>query len=128
MTEFELLQLVGDWSELSATTETTFLTLLFAYLLAAHFVGRALTRAQVFVVTAIYSVAILRTVAAYFRQMSRVLEFGDQLREVGSAYALQIPAFAPYLMATIWLIGFGASLFFMRTCRKPLSVDPPGAV
>jgi formate hydrogenlyase subunit 3/multisubunit Na+/H+ antiporter MnhD subunit len=128
MTEFELLQLIRDWSELSATTEATFLTLLFAYLLAAYFVGRALTRTQLYVLTAIYSVAILRTVAAYFRQLSRVLEFGDQLGDLGSSYTLRIPAFAPYVMATIWLVGFGASLFFMRTCRRALPDDQPSAV
>ena len=32
MTEFELLQLIKDWSELANLTEVTFLTLLFGYL------------------------------------------------------------------------------------------------
>lgn len=118
MTEFELLQLVANWSELANLTETTFLTLLFAYLAAAHFVGARLSRLQLVLVTAIYAVAVLRTGRAHLAQLSRILQLGDQLTELQSAYSVHVPTFGPYAIMTIWIAGFAASLLYMRTCRR----------
>jgi hypothetical protein len=118
MSEFELLQLVASWSELTHLSEAAYLTLLFAYLAAAQLVGAKLSRAQLIIVTIIYSVAVLRTIAAHFAQISHLVDFGDQLSELGSVHTVQVPRFSPYMIVSLWVIGFGASLIYMYSCRR----------
>ena len=56
MSEYEILDLVAGESAQSSNQFTLYLSVLFAYLVTAYFVGGRLTRAQVFLLSGLYIV------------------------------------------------------------------------
>jgi hypothetical protein len=59
MTEYELISLSYTTISVLQSEETTFLTVLFGYLLAAYFVGAKIPKTQLIIFNAMYLVTIL---------------------------------------------------------------------
>ena len=118
MTEYEILDLVGGESAQSATQFTLYLTVLFAYLVTAYFVGERLTRAQVFLLSGLYIFVNLAQAWGMVLTMNRVGELMDRKAEISPLTDWE-QGYVEYgnLWAIAMVIGVLASLYFMWSVR-----------
>jgi hypothetical protein len=84
MTEYELLDLVAGESAQSATQFTLYLTVLFAYLVAAYFIGNKLRRPQVLILTSLYVFANGAQALGMSLTIGHVSELLERKREIAS--------------------------------------------
>ena len=97
----------------SATMEAfaLYLTILFAYLAAAYFAGRALSRFQVISLSVIYSIVLLITIFSHLLVSEGLLEVSRALTDRD---------FSPfvYVLSSFMFMSWPLSLFFMAQSRK----------
>jgi hypothetical protein len=119
MTEFEFYSLAYESTQALQTEETTFLTILFGYLLASHFLGAKVSRVQVTVFNAIYLVLASGLI---FNMWIHWAGTAHWLREAASKNPFEastdgdihmVVATAVYISLVI------VSLYFMWTIRHP---------
>ena len=120
MTEYEILDLVGGESAQSATQFTLYLSVLFAYLVTAYFVGERLTRAQVFFLSGLYIFVNLAQAWGMVLTMNRVGELMERKAEISPLTEWE-KGYVGYghLWAVAMVIGLLASLYFMWNVRHP---------
>ncbi len=120
MTEYEILDLVGGESAQSATQFTLYLSVLFAYLITAYFVGDKLTRAQVFLLSGLYIFVNLAQAWGMVLTMNRVGELMEMKAEISPLTEWE-EGYVGYgnLWAIAMVIGVLASLYFMWNVRHP---------
>jgi len=119
MTEYELLDLIGTWKADTVLNGTSFVSILFAYILVAYFAGAKLTRPQVIVV----SVLMLWHCSINMLQMTinqqSIIEYHELIRPEWGAPAVRNG------MIVRWIIGSGgiasilAAFYFMWSIRHP---------
>ena len=119
MTEYELLDLVGTWKADTVSNGTSFISILFAYILAAYFAGAKLTRSQVVIVTILMLWHCSLTLFQIQLNMQSMIEYHELIRAEWSAPAVRNG------MIMKWVIGIGsgisilAALYFMWSVRHP---------
>jgi hypothetical protein len=101
------------------------MTVLFAYLAAANFIGEKLTRRQVIIFTSLYAVWQSWVILMHTMRGFGVRITMDRLREVGyiSEAGKEITAIMPQVVVvtqfTLLTVALAASLYFMWDVRQP---------
>jgi len=118
MSEAELWEMFFDALSLATSLFSSELTVNFAYLATAYFVGRRLTTFQTLVISFLYVFGAGILTMAFTGALNRGLEFAARLKEakpdlffvVNSTYALTFTA--------LLLLSIPVSLFFMYQIRR----------
>lgn len=120
MTEYEILDLLANESAQSATQFTLYLSVLFAYLVTAYFVGARLTVTQVFILSSLYIFVNAAQSWGMHLTMSRVEELLNKKAEISPLTEWE-QGYAGYgnIWAIAMAIGVLASLYFMWGVRHP---------
>lgn len=117
LSEAELLETVTNYHGLAVSAMVFYLSIVTAYLIAAHFVGETLERSQIATITFLFvafsSFATAGSVG-YFWQASHYF------RQTKAYQALQLEELvSPHiLIGTAEILGVFASLWFMRQVRS----------
>ena len=143
MTEYELYELqMLRWGQVSAQYElmltliTIYLTMIFAYLAAAHFIGRDLSRFQASILSSIFTIASLFTMYQLIGLFVGMSFWGEQLAQgyFSMAESYDQPGLVELaqdilknsvigweegLIASIGLLGILVCLLFMWSVRHP---------
>lgn len=143
MTEYELHELqMMRWEQFSMqydlilTLITLYLTMIFAYLAAAHFTGRDLSRFQAAILSSVFTIASLFTMYQVMGLIAGMSFWGEQLAQgyFLMAETLDKPEISELgqdvlkdsvigweegLIALIGLLGVLVSLLFMWNVRRP---------
>ncbi len=123
MTEYELADLFTSLSAEAGRSTMDFITVLFAYLVLAHFVGATLDRAYIAIVTVIYSMFAIWPILGTYQagsMMYAVTQAHPQLSQSLGVSVDFIPGFVPFVvLGSAWVL----SLTYMYRVRKsvPLS-------
>jgi cellobiose-specific phosphotransferase system component IIC len=125
MTEYELVDTFYTIAGLSDQLIASFITLLFAFLVASYLVSSKLDRRMTAVVIALYSFMALRYVALFYKVTDDIVALADTLTELrlrgGSSLEwLEISdgISTMLIMQTVAMIlGFAASIFFFFYMR-----------
>lgn len=125
ITPAEYLELIELGNEAAGAHSMNAIAVLTAYLVAAYFVGRQLTRFQSIAVTGLYSVFYFFTVIATFITLERTLlyqrEFSIEHPEVSEKFVtLQFDGMQ-FVVIFILLLAWVVSVGFMRSARNEQS-------
>ena len=120
MTEYEILDLVGAESAQSATQFTLYLSVLFAYLVTAYFIGDRLPRPQLFLLSALYVFVNLAQAWGMVLTMNRVSELLERKAGISPLTDWE-KGYVTYgnFWAIAMTMGLLASLYFMWSVRHP---------
>lgn len=122
MTEFELIEVMDNFSTQMMMSTTLFFTLLSAYLITAYFVGTKLSKTQVVIVSAMYFVWAAFLPIGQYTYSLRNAAASAELYALGSVYAGAtddvIIAWSTSFMILQYL-ALIASLYFMWRTRHP---------
>jgi len=119
MSEYELLDLIGTWKADTATNATTLISVLFAYILAAHVAGSAMSRLQVGIVSTLMAWTASINVYQITINQVAIIEYHELIRPEWGANAVARGELV------IWIIGLGmvaaivAALSYMWSVRHP---------
>ena len=119
MTEYELLDLVGTWKADTVSNGTSFISILFAYILAAYFAGAKLTRSQVVIVTILMLWHCSLTLFQIQLNMQSMIEYHELIRAEWSAPAVRNGMIMKWVIGTGSVISILAALCFMWSVRHP---------
>jgi hypothetical protein len=120
MTEYELVEAFYTIAGLSDQLVASFITLLFAFLVASYLVSSKLDRRMTAVVIALYSYMALRYVALFYNVTDDIVTLADTLTELrlrgGSSLEwMEIGAGMSMMLITqtvAMILSFVASIFF----------------
>jgi hypothetical protein len=142
MTEYELHELqmlrwgqISTQYELALTLITIYLTMIFAYLAAAHFTGKDLNRFQATVLSSVFAIASLYTMYQLIGLFVSMNFWGEELakgyifmsdrldepelRELGENVRKEsVLGWEEGLIAIIGMLGILVSLMFMWSVRR----------
>ncbi len=120
MTEYEILDLVNAQSAQSATQFTLYLSVLFAYVVTAYFVGQRLTRTQVSVLSGLYIFVNVSQSWGMQLTNNRVGELLEKKAELSPLTQWE-QGYVGYgdMWSIAMAVGVVASLFFMWSVRHP---------
>ena len=118
MTEAEALEVAGIFAANAITSFSVYITFTMAYLVAAFYTGRQLTRFQVAVASALYVFAASSSILSL---LNNVAVYGEaiKLTDMGTITAFTSGVFWSWFMSTLTAIGVLVSLSFMWTIRHP---------
>jgi hypothetical protein len=124
MTEAELWELNAIYISSSIDAAGMYLTVTFAYIAAAYFVGAKLTRLQVSLISGLYVFAASSATAGCVLFLRRSVTFQEMLAPRAEAYGRELIAslgFWSGYMGAILSVGVFVSLYFMYDVRKTSS-------
>ncbi len=137
MNEFELAELalmeksyflehelvIQGYIALVETEASILLSLIFGYLLVAHFIGDTLTRTQIIIFNVLYVFTSLASLAVYHGHYLSIVFSVERLVEENPLSAEDVPVTATpevaQLVVMAYLAMIVASLYFMWTVRHP---------
>lgn len=118
MTEAELWEMFLEASSVAATLFSVALTINFAYLATAYFVGKQLSAFQAFVVSFLYVFGAGILTMSFAAMLNRGMEFASRLQEIDlDLFFLIRPS---YVLAfnVLLALSIPVSLFFMYQIRR----------
>jgi len=119
----ELEMVTQGYIDLVETEASILLSLIFGYLLVAHFIGASITRAQVTIFNALYVFTTLSSLAVYYGHYESIVYSVNRLLEENAVNAADIPVTATPESAKFVVFAYlsmiVASLYFMWTVRHP---------
>lgn len=106
------------WGANAITSFSIYLTFTFAYLTAAYLAGTKLTVYQVFVLSTLYTIGALISLASVISNLElyAVLFNQDDLLRSSITFT---PEFWIYTITPLFMVGIGVSLSFMWYVRHP---------
>jgi len=106
------------WAQNAITSFSIYLTFTFAYLTSAYLAGAKLTAYQVFVISVLYTVGALISLASVISNLElyTVLLSQDELLQSSITFSGE---FWIYSITPLFLVGIGVSLSFMWYIRHP---------
>ena len=117
MTETELLSQLNDWINAGVDSITLYLSVLFAYFVVGHLVGKTLTSPQLSVISVIYSVVMVSGLFTINMQFTAVAKFMDDLVALESKYVTPLPSYAVIVVTGMYVLAFFASHYYMYSRR-----------
>ena len=117
MTEFELLSQANEWLNSGVDSITLYLSVLFAYFVVAHLVGKSLTGGQLGVIATIYSVIMISGLVTINMQFTAIDRFIGDLTDLGSKYVPALPEHSVTVVVGMYALAFLASHYYMYSCR-----------
>ena len=118
MTEAELWDQFVQWMIAGGDSLGTYISILFAFLIMAHFIGKKLTRTQATIACALLFWAtciMIYAVAGYFY---RAQMFMDRLLEFDPNRHFFLSTFAIIAIALMMIVGFFVSIYFLIHVRR----------
>jgi len=119
MTEYEILDLVAGESAQTATQFTIYLSVLFAYLVTAYFIGEKLSRPQAILLSGLYVFVNLSQAWGLSLTLNHVGELLNRKAEEISPLTEWEQGYVTY--GSLWpitmVVGVLASLYFMWNVR-----------
>ena len=102
---------------------TLFYTLVFGYLLAAHFIGQKLTKIQALILTVLYLAAVsYNRISAWGIYKGFIFYYGQMEEMVGTPIPRGMATHENLYLVTIFIVfSVLASLYFMWSVRHPKS-------
>lgn len=123
MTEYELADLFTSLSAEAGRSTMDFVTVLFAYLVVAHFVGATLDRVYVAIVTMVYSMFAIWPILGTYQAGSMMYTITQAHPELSQSLSLSVdfnPGFVPFVvLGTAWVL----SLAYMYRVRKSVALS-----
>ena len=119
MTEYELLDLVGTWKADTGSLATSFVSILFAYILVAYFAGAKLTRSQVVIVTILMLWHCSINLFQIQVNLQSLIEYHELIRTEWSAPAVRNGMIMKWIIASGSVMSVLAVLYFMWDVRHP---------
>jgi hypothetical protein len=121
MTEYELADLVTSLSAEAGRSTMDFVTVLFGYLVCAHFIGATLDRTYVLIVSVIYSMFAIWPILGTFQAGNMMHSVTHANSEVSQTLGLAVTEFDPSLvpfvvLGSAWVL----SLAYMYRVRKQI--------
>ncbi len=118
MTEYELADLFTSLSAEAGRSTMDFVTVLFAYLVVAHFVGATLDRLYVVIVTVIYSMFAIWPILGTYQAGSMMYTVTHAHPELSQSLGLSVdfnPGLVPFVvLGSAWVL----SLAYMYRVRR----------
>ncbi len=118
MTEAELWETFFDAMSVMASVFSVALTVNFAYLATAYFVGRRLTNFQTFVVSFLYVFGAGILTMTFASLLNRGLEFAAELKEMHPDRFFMLTPFYAITFTALLAFAIPVSLFFMYQIRR----------
>ena len=119
----ELESVTQTYVSNTQTEGTILISLIFGYLLVAHFVGASITRAQVTILNALYLFTVVSGLAVYRGHYESIIFSVNRLLEVKGLTASDIPITGTPGAVQVVIVAYSAmilaSLYFMWTVRHP---------
>ena len=128
MTEAETLELISMYYGNAIDAFALYITFTFAYLTVAYFVGRALTRFQVFAASGLYLVSTLSTALGVILPMVAWTELLGSRQTLLGKFRIWNGEFFMWYLGAIFTIGIIVSLYFMFNVRTRLSTDQSDSI
>ncbi len=113
MTEYELEDLLTGTSVAAVDSFGMYVTILVAYLIAAHLAGKQLSSLQIVTVSVLFVVASSITLWATYAYMSRSIPLADQLELINPHRTYGAQPLVRDIMAMVQSLGIIACLSFM---------------
>ena len=121
MTEYELADLFTSLSAEAGRSTMDFVTVLFAYLVVAHFVGASLDRIYVAIVNVIFSVFAIWPILGTYQAGSMMYAVTHAHPELSQSLGLSVdfnPGYVPFVvLGSAWIL----SLAYMYRVRRNAS-------
>ena len=118
MTEAELWEMFFESANMATSVFSVVLTVNFAYLATAYFVGKRLSGFQTLVVSFLYVFGAAILTMSFAAMMNRGMEFGAKLQAIHpDRFFLMSPVFITTFSALLAL-SIPVSLFFMYQIRR----------
>ena len=120
MTEAELWELNAIYIMSGINAAAMYLTITFAYIAAAYFVGAKLTRLQVGLISGLYVFAATSAMIGCVLFLRRSVTFQEMLEPRAEAYGRELITNLGYwsgYMGALLLLGIIVSLYFMYDVR-----------
>ena len=121
MTEYELLDLVGTWKADTVSVGTSFVSILFAYILVAYFAGAKLTRAQYLIVTILMLWHCSMNLFQIQVNQQSLIEYHELIRPEWAAKAIRNGMIMKWVVGSDGVMSIFAALYFMWSVRHPKS-------
>ena len=120
MNELEILNAYYEWNSLGVADIGLYISILFAYFIAAHLAGSSISRRQLLVASSVYVAVMLFLLNQMLAHMLIADRLGDRLIESESDLmaGLISSSETTIIVGIFWLISLIASLYYMRVCRK----------
>ena len=118
MTEYELEDLLTGTSVASLEAFGMYVTILVAYLIAAHLAGKQLSPFQIVAVSVLFVVASAITTWGTYAYMSRSIPLANQLELINPDRTYGAQPLVRDLMATVQALGIVACLSFMWSVKR----------
>jgi len=117
MTEYELLDLVGTWKADTVAVATSFISILFAYILVAYFAGARLTRSQFVIVTILMLWHCSINLFQIQVNQQSLIEYHELIRPEWSAVAVRNGTIMKWVIGSGGVMSILAALYFMWSVR-----------
>ncbi len=117
MTEYELLDLIGTWKADTAYNATSFISILFAYILAAYFAGAKLTRLQVTIISLLMLWHCSVNMFLITVNQQSLIEYHDLIRPEWAATAVKNGLVMRWIIGAGGFLSIVAALSFMWSVR-----------
>lgn len=119
MTEYELLDLVGTWKADTVSVATSFVSILFAYILVAYVAGAKLTRGQFVIVTVLMLWHCSINLFQIQVNQQSLIEYHELIRPEWSAAAVRNGLIMKWVIGSGGVMSIFAALYFMWSVRHP---------
>ena len=117
MNEAQLLTQTNDWLNAGVDSITLYLSVLFAYFVVGHLVGKTLTPPQLIVISIIYSVVMITGLFTIYVQFTAIDRFNTDLVGMGSKYVTPLPKFTVPIITGMYAMAFFSSHYYMYSRR-----------
>lgn len=118
MTEYELADLFTSLSAEAGRSTMDFVTVLFAYLVVAHFVGATLDRWYVAILTALYSIFAIWPILGTYQAGTMMYTITNAHPGISKSIGVSVdfnPGWVPFVvLGSAWVL----SLFYMYRVRS----------
>ena len=118
MTEYELEDLLTGTTVANLEAFGMYVTILVAYLIAAHLAGKQLSSLQIITVSVLFVVASGIATWGTYAYMSRSIPLADQLEVINPHRTYGAQPLVRDIMTTVQTLGIIACLSFMWSVRR----------
>lgn len=118
MTEAELWDQQVQWVSGAGDSMMSFISIMFAFLIMAHYVGSKLSRTQVGIASALFIWAACLMIYAVLGFFYRAQMFADRLKELDTELTFFLSPWMAIVVALMMIIGIMVCLLFLRQARK----------
>ena len=122
MTEYELIDALGNYSSGMQSWIASYFSGVTAFLITAYMAGNNLTKPQAITISGGFTLFAIMSITGYYGLGLRMIEFTDELRELRPGHAYLTSELGVLTFALVFTIGILASLMFMWSVRHPKTV------